>query len=125
MPYRDPRLRFTMGQPVRHESDPSKKLGVVVALILLAPYMAFVRWRSGNPTFEPFDDLIEVSSLRSLNGASQFSEECWTLCVTAASKSTPAYSAPRCETCRTELSIPDRTLRYSARHAAAARVPSS
>jgi hypothetical protein len=70
MPYRDPRLRFTMGQPVRHESDPSKKLGVVVALILLAPYMAFVRWRSGNPTFEPFDDLIEVSSLRSLNGAS-------------------------------------------------------
>ena len=56
----NPRLDVGLGQPVRLLSDPSQRAGHVVAVMLTAPYLALVRWRGAEATFEALDDLVEV-----------------------------------------------------------------
>ena len=56
----DPRLEVGLGQPVRLVTDPSARAGRVVAVMLTAPYLALVRWRGAEATFEALDDLVEV-----------------------------------------------------------------
>jgi hypothetical protein len=56
----DPQLDVGLGQPVRLVTDPSKRAGRVVAVMLTAPYLALVRWRGAEATFEALDDLVEV-----------------------------------------------------------------
>jgi hypothetical protein len=50
-----------LGQAVRHVADPEQRTGYVVAIMLVPPYSALVRWRGSEPTFEGLDDLVEVS----------------------------------------------------------------
>lgn len=50
---------FDLGQPVRLATDPSERCGYVVAIMLVPPYEAQVRWREGS-TFEALDNLVEV-----------------------------------------------------------------
>ena len=57
----DPRLAVGLGQPVRLATDPSERAGHVVAVMLTQPYLALVRWRGAEATFESLDDLVEVS----------------------------------------------------------------
>ena len=45
-------------------TDPSERCGYVVAIILVPPYEALVRWREGS-TFEALDNLVEVNPQRS------------------------------------------------------------
>ena len=49
-----------LGQPVHLRTDPSQKLGYIVAVMVKGPYEALVRWTDGDPTFEALDDLIEA-----------------------------------------------------------------
>jgi|RhiMethySRZTD1v2_1073278.scaffolds.fasta_scaffold1858823_2 hypothetical protein len=51
-----------LGQAVRHVADPAQRTGYIVAIMLVPPYSALVRWRGTEPTFEGLDDLVEVSS---------------------------------------------------------------
>jgi hypothetical protein len=55
----DPRMAFDLGQAVRRRDDPTS-VGYVMAMLLVQPFAALVQWRSGNPTFEPVDGLVEV-----------------------------------------------------------------
>ncbi len=55
---------FDLGQPVCLATDPSERCGYVVAIMLVPPYEALVRWREGS-TFEALDNLVEVSPQRS------------------------------------------------------------
>lgn len=48
-----------LGQPVRLATDPLERCGYVVAIMLVPPYEALVRWREG-ATFEVLDNLVEV-----------------------------------------------------------------
>jgi len=45
-------------------TDPSERCGYVVAIILVPPYEALVRWREGS-TFEALDNLVGVHPQRS------------------------------------------------------------
>jgi hypothetical protein len=58
----DSHLRLDLGldQPVRLVTDPSERAGHVVAVMLTAPYLALVRWRGAEATYEALDDLVEV-----------------------------------------------------------------
>jgi hypothetical protein len=56
----DSGLNIDLGQTVRRRTDPSNRLGCVVAVTLSATPSALVRWRGADATFEPLDDLIEV-----------------------------------------------------------------
>jgi hypothetical protein len=55
---------FDLGQPVRLATDPAERCGYVVALLLVPPYEALVRWRDGSP-FEALDNLVGVHPQRS------------------------------------------------------------
>lgn len=57
----DPRVVFDLGRPVRRRDEPSGRLGYIVAVILNEPYLALVRWRGAEATFEPLDNLVEAS----------------------------------------------------------------
>lgn len=54
------RDNVALGQPVHLRTDPSQKLGHIVAVMTGGPYEALVRWTEGDPTFEALDDLIEA-----------------------------------------------------------------
>lgn len=54
---------FDLGQPVRLAADPSERCGYVVAIMLIPPYEALVRWREG-ATFEALENLVEVGPRR-------------------------------------------------------------
>jgi hypothetical protein len=54
------RADVALGQPVYHRSDPSHRLGYIVAVMAKGPYQALVRWTDTEPTFEALDDLIEA-----------------------------------------------------------------
>ncbi len=56
----DSRANVALGQPVHLRSDPSQRLGHIVAVMTKGPYQALVRWTDAEPTFEALDDLIEV-----------------------------------------------------------------
>jgi hypothetical protein len=49
-----------LGQPVHLRTDPSQKVGYIVAVMMKSPYDALVRWTDAGPTFEALDDLIEA-----------------------------------------------------------------
>jgi hypothetical protein len=56
----DPRLRFDLGQRVRHRDDPML-LGYVAAVLLVEPYEVLVHWRRRErSSFEPTDALLEA-----------------------------------------------------------------
>jgi hypothetical protein len=54
-------LGVDLGQPVHLRTDPSGKVGYVVAVMLTPPHQALVRWRGTEATFEALDDLVEVA----------------------------------------------------------------
>jgi hypothetical protein len=54
-------LNMDLGRTVRRRTDPSNRLGCVVAVTLTAPPAALVRWRGAAATFEPLEELEEVA----------------------------------------------------------------
>jgi hypothetical protein len=54
-------LNVALGRTVRRRADPSHRLGCVVAVTLTTPPAALVRWRGAEATFEPLDELVEVT----------------------------------------------------------------
>jgi hypothetical protein len=54
-------LNVDLGRTVRRRTDPTNRLGCVVAVTLTASPAALVRWRGAEATFEPLDELIEVT----------------------------------------------------------------
>lgn len=67
MSEQDPRLAFDLGQPVRVASDPSGRVGRLVAVMLEAPYRGLVRWRNAEPTLEALEDLVEAVAVPQLD----------------------------------------------------------
>ena len=51
-------ISIPLGSVVRLRSDPPDVTGYVVAIILMQPYLALVRWQGKLPTFEAFDSLL-------------------------------------------------------------------
>jgi hypothetical protein len=54
-------LNVDLGRTVRRRTDPTNRLGCVVAVTLTAAPAALVRWHGAEPTFEPLDELVEVT----------------------------------------------------------------
>jgi hypothetical protein len=52
---------IVLGQAVHLRTDPSERLGFIVAVMMTHPYEALVRWRDAEPTFEALDSLVEAS----------------------------------------------------------------
>ena len=53
---------FALGrQAVCLTTDPSRRPGHIVAIMLRAPYLALVRWAGAEATFEALDDLVDAA----------------------------------------------------------------
>jgi hypothetical protein len=54
-------LNMDLGRTVRRRTDPSSRLGCVVAVTLTPPPAALVRWRGAEATFVPLEELEDVT----------------------------------------------------------------
>jgi len=59
MPSESRRISIRLGQPVRLVTDPSGRIGHVVAVLLARSDRALVRWHDAPSTFEALDALLD------------------------------------------------------------------
>jgi hypothetical protein len=67
----DTRFDVDLAQVVRLATDATQRPGYVVAVMLIAPYEALVRWRGGEATFEPLDSLVALDRPRGSGAAGE------------------------------------------------------
>lgn len=53
-------LPFKLGGAVRHSSDRTGPVGVVVGVLFTPSDLVLVRWPDGRATFEALEDVVEV-----------------------------------------------------------------
>jgi len=51
----------SLGQPVQLRGEFGRRRGYIVAVMIMPPYEALVRWPDALPTFESLDDLIDAT----------------------------------------------------------------